>query len=169
MARVYTELYSKAETPGSMLIWCFREEPIYMTGSLRSNEAILYLIRTSRDMNFTCLDSKLILQRKGYELGFFFHYSWPQSFGKWQDNLILRHSFGSVNDKWLEILLLRSHSFSYWFLLFLPLPASLLSTQPQKCTCYWSDKASHKNSNLLSQPSFFFPCLLFPPKKQSPV
>lgn len=117
----FTELYSKPETPGSILIWCFLWEPIYMTESLRSKGAILYLIRTSQDMNFTSLDSKLILQRRRFEFGFFFHYSWPQSLRKWQGNWILQHSFGGVNDKWSEILLLRSHCVSYWSLLFPPL------------------------------------------------
>lgn len=72
---VYTEQYSKPETPNSNLFCCFQGEPIHVTGSLRSNETILYLIRSSQDIDFTCLDSRLILQRRGYEFGFFFHYS----------------------------------------------------------------------------------------------
>lgn len=156
----------KTETPGS-IIWRFQWEPIDMTGSLRSNEAILYLIRTSHDTNLTCLDSRLLLQRRRCECGFFFCYPWPQPLGKWQDDLVLRHSFGSVNDKWWKILLLSSHCFSYWFLPFPPLTCSFFPLSPKKLTWYWSNKTCHKKRNLLAQSFSSFPCLLFPPKKPS--
>lgn len=162
---LYTELYSKPETPGNIIIWCFQWEPVYLTGSFRSNEAILYLIRTG--YNFTCLYSRLVFQRRGYEFGFFFRYSWPQSLGKWPDNLILKHSFGNVNDKCSEILLLCLHCFAYWFLPFLPPTFFFSPLSPKKLTWYWSDKNCHNKRNLLSQSFSFFPCPIVSSKKSS--